>query len=317
MIQQKLIDFIAEKTRIEKLFYIEKDLILHRLLTELSLNKHFSENYAFKGGTCLMKCYLGYYRFSEDLDFTYINQSVFTKKTRGQKEKILSEEMNKVGELIEGIANKIGLDFKQEKSNRRYFLFGGGGRQATFNLWYVPNGEAENFIKIQINFVDKLLYPVKKIHANNLFFGNYENFEKEAFLLPENSEWLLKIPKLKVYDLREILIEKVRAVLTRKGVKARDFVDIFMIVKAKRIKLESIKKQVIEKTELMLKLYGKYSENIAHKNFEQIDKLVIGEEERLMIKPLPEGFNEFLKEFKDFLKEIIKEVMPSKQGYKV
>src|SRR5689334_23440242 len=25
---------------------------------------------AFRGGTCLVKCYLGYYRFSVDLDFT-------------------------------------------------------------------------------------------------------------------------------------------------------------------------------------------------------------------------------------------------------
>jgi len=100
----------------------------------------------------------------------------------------------------------------------------------------------------------------------------------------------------------------VRSVLTRKGVKVRDFVDIFMIVKEKKIKLESIKKQILEKTKFMLEMYGKYSQNTTTKNFEQIDKLVVGEEERLMIKPLPKGFNEFLDEFKDFLKEITEEL---------
>jgi len=88
----------------------------------------------------------------------------------------------------------------------------------------------------------------------------------------------------------------------------RDFVDIFMIVKEKKIKLESIKKQILEKTKFMLEMYGKYSQNTTTKNFEQIDKLVVGEEERLMIKPLPKGFNEFLDEFKDFLKEITEEL---------
>lgn len=308
MIQKEIIELIAERTGIKKLSYIEKDLILHRLLTELSMNKDFYEGYAFKGGTCLMKCYLGYYRFSEDLDFTYINQSKFTKKSKGQTEKILSEEINKLGGLIKVTADKIGLDFKLEKKNDRYFMFGGSGKQVTFKIWYIPNKEAETYIKIQINFVDKLLYPLKEMHANNIFFGKYEDFEKEAFLLPKDAEWLLKIPKLKVYDIREILAEKTRACLTRKGTKFRDFVDIFMIIKEKEIRLESIKKQVLEKTKFMLDSYKKYSINISAKNFEQIDKLVLGEEEKLMIKEISKEFNEFLKEFTIFLKEIIKEL---------
>lgn len=43
---------------------IEKDVILHRLLRTLSENDFFSTNFLFKGGTCLTKSYLGYYRFS-------------------------------------------------------------------------------------------------------------------------------------------------------------------------------------------------------------------------------------------------------------
>ena len=65
-----VIDYLATETGIGDKSLIEKDLFLHLLLYELSKDRFFKENLVFKGGTCLIKCYLGYYRFSEDLDFT-------------------------------------------------------------------------------------------------------------------------------------------------------------------------------------------------------------------------------------------------------
>jgi predicted nucleotidyltransferase component of viral defense system len=64
------IDEISRIRGIQRRDLVEKDLLLHRLLRYLSLYPRFSENYLFKGGTCLIKCHLGYYRFSEDVDFT-------------------------------------------------------------------------------------------------------------------------------------------------------------------------------------------------------------------------------------------------------
>ncbi len=54
---------------------IEKDYHLHRLLKRMSLHDYFKENLVFKGGTCLVKAYTGYFRFSEDLDFTWKDQT--------------------------------------------------------------------------------------------------------------------------------------------------------------------------------------------------------------------------------------------------
>ena len=48
---------------------LEKDYHLTRILHRISEKK--IESLAFKGGTCLNKCYLGFYRLSEDLDFVY------------------------------------------------------------------------------------------------------------------------------------------------------------------------------------------------------------------------------------------------------
>jgi predicted nucleotidyltransferase component of viral defense system len=73
-------DFVNEVARtldIKRRDLIEKDLILHQILTNLSQVKLFADTFLFKGGTCLIKCYFGYVRFSEDIDFTWKDQSAF------------------------------------------------------------------------------------------------------------------------------------------------------------------------------------------------------------------------------------------------
>ena len=303
MIDRNIIDLVSSRTKITKRDLIEKDLILHRLLVELSSNKYFFENFAFKGGTCLMKCYIDYYRFSEDLDFTFIDQKRFSNKTKGQIGKTLSKEIDDVAKLLKSTADKIGVDFKLNKNNKKYFEFGGSKRFVTFKLWYVPEGqEEETFVKIQINFIEQLEFPIKEKNTNNIFFGKFKSLEL-AFLLPENSEWILKIPKLKCYDIREVLIEKVRAILTRKGVKARDFIDVYMIEKKENLDVRDFKKQIIDKITAMLK-FEKYRLNLGKKDTLIFQK---GEEERVMLTSLPKDFDSFLKRFNSFLEEIKKE----------
>lgn len=307
MIKKKTLDLITRRTGIKQKSLLEKDLILHRLLVELESIKQFRDNFAFKGGTCLMKCYFGYYRFSEDLDFTYINTKEFDGNSEKQTRKILSERISNLSKIIEEISNKIGLDFKSDKKDNRYVKFGGSNKFVTFKLWYVPEGgKQETFIKIEINFAEKLFYPVKEISANNIFFGKYEDFNL-AFTLPEESEWLLKIPNLKCYSLEEILVEKIRAILTRKGVKGRDFLDVFLIVKQNKINLNDYKSNILKKIEFALK-YEKYSINLSKKDLGFLDKFVLGEEESLLIQEMPKGLDSFLKEFKIFLEIIIKDI---------
>jgi hypothetical protein len=67
-------DFVNEVSRIldiKRKDMIEKDLILHQILFDLSGDRFFAESVLFKGGTCLIKSYFGYLRFSEDIDFTW------------------------------------------------------------------------------------------------------------------------------------------------------------------------------------------------------------------------------------------------------
>ena len=51
---------------------IEKDYVIGWTLWGIGSNPQLSNSWAFKGGTCLKKCYIETYRFSEDLDFTVL-----------------------------------------------------------------------------------------------------------------------------------------------------------------------------------------------------------------------------------------------------
>lgn len=52
---------------------VERDYLLSWILYGISQNSLLYQTLIFKGGTALKKCYFGEYRFSEDLDFTGIN----------------------------------------------------------------------------------------------------------------------------------------------------------------------------------------------------------------------------------------------------
>ncbi len=306
MIQKEIIDLIVSRTKIDKRDLIEKDLILHRLLIGLSSDKYFFNNYAFKGGTCLTKCYFGYYRFSEDLDFTYINQDEFNGKSEKQKRYLISDKINEVLELLENVAKDIGLDFKKSKDNLRYVELGGSNKQTTFKLWYVPDGSVhESFIKIQINFLEILEYTLVEKNCDNLVFGKIKDFNS-AFLLPEKSEWVLKTPKIKCYNIKEILIEKVRAILTRRGTKARDYVDVYMIEKKEKLNVADFKSQIIKKIDEVIK-FEKYKNNLIEKQANDFS-FSRNEEERILLIALPKDFDKFFGKLKEFLKELSKEL---------
>jgi len=69
--RQEILDFAREFDLDPNI--IEKDYVLGWLLAGISNHPQLESTWAFKGGTCLKKCYFETYRFSEDLDFTITN----------------------------------------------------------------------------------------------------------------------------------------------------------------------------------------------------------------------------------------------------
>jgi predicted nucleotidyltransferase component of viral defense system len=57
---------------------VEKDYALGWLLVAIARHPESAQRWVFKGGTCLKKCFVETYRFSEDLDFSLLPDAVYT-----------------------------------------------------------------------------------------------------------------------------------------------------------------------------------------------------------------------------------------------
>jgi predicted nucleotidyltransferase component of viral defense system len=301
----KLVPYLSNKLSIKNKELLEKDILLHLLLINLEKNINFNKNYSFKGGTCLIKCYLGYYRFSEDLDFSYIYPEEFKNKSEKQIRKELSIIITNLSKLLMKISEKLKFDFSIDKTNKKYYEFGSNNKFIKFKLWYTSITNNQQFIKIQINFIEKFYYKFKIIQVENMIKKiNYKEFN---FLFPEYIE-LLNYPKIKVYDIKEILLEKNRVIITRKALKARDFIDVFLILEYLKQEISIYRTQILEKTRFMINKYTKYKDNLNVRKKLGF-KYILGEESKLLIKEIDLiELNKFNKKQILFLQEIIKEL---------
>lgn len=71
MIEKREILAISQQTSLTP-HVVEKDYVLGWMLAGIYGHDELAENWVFKGGTCLKKCFFETYRFSEDLDFTLL-----------------------------------------------------------------------------------------------------------------------------------------------------------------------------------------------------------------------------------------------------
>jgi len=297
----EFITFVAEKSDIKKPNLIEKDLIIHTILRRIYSTSPFAENYLFKGGSCLVKCYFGYYRFSVDLDFTWKNQKAWNSLGSKELRKKLLVKIDAFGSLLEKASKEINLEFKNDPRNKKYFEFGGGSRMVTFKLW--KNSE---LIKIQVNYVETILFPHKKAIAKTLLDEAEINKNEEAYF----EEFLnsYKPVNTLAYDEKEILCEKVRAILTRRAQKLRDFYDLFMLHKS-GFKAEKLREEIIKKTKASLQ-YKKYRESLEknRKSLEVAEVIQDSFERDLLVKKPERDFETFLRDFTTFLKNVINNI---------
>jgi uncharacterized protein len=201
MIHPKEINAIATKNRLKDA-QIEKDYVLSWLLLGISKNALLSACLVFKGGTVLKKVYFPEYRFSEDLDFTLLND---TNTNEG-----LLQELEKVYVFLKGAANII---IQHKESNTHV-----SGSLALY-VDYVGPLQANlgsRDIKIDITRGEVLEYPVE----NNPIFNLYSDLPEEPFFL-------------QCYSLSEVLIEKMAALMGR--TEPRDLFDFWYLTEFERL----------------------------------------------------------------------------------
>ncbi len=174
---------------------IEKDYILSWILSGIAKHGQLSKEIVFKGGTALKKVYFEDYRFSEDLDFTLLNNEI----TNAQIFKYFRE----VFEYIREEAN-IPLEIIDNNEHEDSGI--------NFYISYIGplGGQGNNKrVKVDISRSEQLVFePVLKA-----VFISYSDLEEHRLLS---------------YSLEEVLVEKMRSVMQR--MQARDFFDIWYLL---------------------------------------------------------------------------------------
>ena len=195
----KLIQYTQKKTGFSE-YLLEKDYYLTILLNLIASSQN---PLVFKGGTCLNKCHLGFYRLSEDLDFIYLFQDDLPNRT------VRSKNLQGVESLMSSLVAEItGLQIvNSEKFN--------SNQQLRINYKYDSVFGGESTIRFEVTYH----YPLELIPV----YKPIQNF----FTHPFSEEPILPSSDIRCMALEECVSEKIRACLTRRNPAIRDYFDIW------------------------------------------------------------------------------------------
>ena len=220
---------------------LERDYCLAWFLVGLS-RAPLRERLAFKGGTAIKRCYFGDYRFSEDLDFTLIEEVPF---------ETIREELEPVFEEARRAAGLV-LRYAREDRQRH-------ANSHTFYLAYegpLP-ARSGNEVKVDITIRERLVLPL----AERPIVRGYDEYED----LPASAV-------VRVYSLDEIAVEKLVALGDRARNEPRDLYDAWYLGSEGHVNLGRLKAEVESKLEFRGRTLATLGEEF-HKKEARLRKL--------------------------------------------
>jgi predicted nucleotidyltransferase component of viral defense system len=232
MIEQKEINKIATKNRVSDR-QIEKDYVLSWLLFAISKNKILCNALVFKGGTLLKKAYFEDYRFSEDLDFTLIDETL-------SNEQILQEFNN----LFEFIKEEANIDMRIDP--KKWTIHESGSPQ--FYIDYVASLQGSMGSRdLKIDITRGEIWETEIEHKT--IYRNYSDLEEDF--------------KLQCYSLAEVLIEKMTALMGR--TEPRDLYDFWYLTEIERLEIADYLFEFQNKAHHKKQDPNKFSEKVLNK----------------------------------------------------
>lgn len=183
---------------------VDKDYVLGHFLSVFIA--YYKDSLVFKGGTCLRKCYIENYRFSEDLDFTALDKNfVLEKKVL---EKVTKEVTDHTGIQIfaELVAPVLFKD--QPKGFQVYIKYWGANHSK--NQRPLPPNRWQTKIKLEVSTDEILLLDSVKLD-----------------IIHPYSDGLKGESQCTCYSINEVVAEKLRALKQRSYTAPRDFYDLF------------------------------------------------------------------------------------------
>lgn len=191
------LSILNKRTLRYKLADAEKDYFL-AVVSKIIYGSSLKDKLVFKGGTAIHHCYLPQTRFSEDLDFTSIDQSIDVKDVKAV---LQSQDF---------------LEVKKEHISKATIKIE--------RLKYDGPLGLPNSLKVEIDFIQNVVLPVKTIKYKNA--------------------WKIET-KVNVMDIREICAEKIRAASDR--ARYRDFYDLFMLFDHFKFDIKEISDLIMQK----------------------------------------------------------------------
>jgi len=198
---------------------VEKDYVIGWVLWGIGSHAALARGWAFKGGTCLKKCYLETYRFSEDLDFTVLPGGPFRE-----------EELQAVfSEVLGSVYEQSGIIFSDQPPRFRTLP---SGNYAEGRIYYRgPRGAPTVAgLRMDLNASEKLARPVVLRRISHAYPDS----------LPEPAT-------VSCYSFEEVFAEKLRA-MGERG-RPRDLYDIVNLFRRDGLQADpaSIRDLLIEK----------------------------------------------------------------------
>ncbi|MBU3821449.1 nucleotidyl transferase AbiEii/AbiGii toxin family protein [Flavobacteriaceae bacterium XHP0103] len=183
---------------------VDKDYVLGHFLSVFV--KYHKDTLIFKGGTCLRKCYIENYRFSEDLDFTAVNKDfVLEQKTL----EVVAKEVTK----------KTGIQFFIEAVRPVLFKDQPKGFQVRIKYWGANHSRNQppqshnrwnTKIKLEVSTDELMLLDTE---MRNIMHPYSDDLTGEK--------------QCGCYSINEIVSEKLRALVQRSYTAPRDFYDLY------------------------------------------------------------------------------------------
>jgi len=197
---------------------LERDYCLAWLLVGLSRSP-LREQLVFKGGTALKRCYFGDYRFSEDLDFTLVDQLSIESILTGLE--VVYDEVRRAS----------GVSFQYDRGDPKKHQ-----NSHTFYLAYdgpLPTATAKQ-VKVDITISERFVCPLQE----RRIVRGYDEYVD----LPEDS-------LIRVYALDEIAVEKVVALTDRARNEPRDLYDVWYLTSEQHVDLAMLTPELESKLE--------------------------------------------------------------------
>jgi predicted nucleotidyltransferase component of viral defense system len=223
MIQQRDLSLLSNRLaeeggrRIPETVF-ERDYCLSWFLVGLSRST-LRDRLAFKGGTALKKCYFGRYRFSEDLDFTLIQETPWEEIERG------------LAAGCEEARVESGVVIRFDRLDRHAHE-----NSHTFYLAYegpLPRSHAQT-IKVDVTIGERIVFPLEQ----RTVLRGYNEYRD----LPEDAP-------INVYSLDEIATEKTLALFDRARNEPRDLYDLWFLTANGHVRLPDLLAAIVLKLE--------------------------------------------------------------------